>query len=254
MVLSGFRDDLFLRKVVLVTGAARGIGLATSQAFAILGARVVMVDRDEKELAEAARAMGPGHLALPLDIGDYGAVSRGAARVAKDMGAVDVIVNNAGIFERSPMTDPKSVETWRRILSVNADGPFHVAHAFLDLLRATKGAIVNVASTRAYTAATHAPAYTASKGAIVSLTKALAVEFAPYGIRVNGVAPSDVRTRMTAGGGSDAAIQAALYARTPLGRPAEPQEIAALIVFLASPLASFMTGAVVPIDGGFLAT
>lgn len=254
MALDGFRGDLFAGKAVLVTGAGRGIGLAVSQAFASLGARVAMIDRDSGELEKAASCMGTGHLALSLDIGDYDAVKRGAERVAATLGALHVIVNNAGIFERSPVTDARSIEAWRRIFSVNADGPFHVVHAFLDAMRSSRGSIVNVASTRAYTAAEHAPAYTASKGAVVALTKALAVELAPSGIRVNGVAPSDVRTRMTAGEGSDSAIQAALYARTPLGRPAEPEEIAALIVFLASPLASFMTGAVVPIDGGFLAT
>ncbi|MFO0997805.1 MAG: SDR family NAD(P)-dependent oxidoreductase [Alphaproteobacteria bacterium] len=254
MVLSGFRDGLFAGKGVLVTGAARGIGLSTAEAFAALGARVALIDRDGDEVREAARKLGSAHLALPLDISDYDAVARAAARVAQEVGALHVVVNNAGIFERSPVTEERTVESWRRIFSVNADGPFHVVHAFLGALRESRGSIVNLASTRAYTAAAHAPAYTASKGAVVALTKALAVELAPHGIRVNGVAPSDVRTRMTAGGGSDAAIQAGLYERTPLGRPAEPEEIAALIVFLASPLASFMTGAVVPIDGGFLAT
>ncbi len=251
--LAGFCADLFAGKTVLITGAARGIGLATARAFAATGARVVLADADEDELAHAARTFPPMHARQVFDIADAGAVHRAAARVADQVGPVDVVVNNAAIFRRSALAEADAAATWRAIQAVNADGPFHVVHAFLPQLRATKGNVVNLASTRGYTAAANAPAYTASKGAVIALTKALAVELAPFHIRVNAVAPSDVRTRMTAAP-EDGATQAQLYARTPLGRPAEPEEIAAPIVFLASPLAAFITGTVLAVDGGFMAS
>lgn len=251
LVLPGFAPDLFKDRCVVVTGAARGIGLATARAFAALGARVAQADADKSELKRAA--LGGAHRAYTLDIADADAVAQVARRVRAELGPAHVVVNNAGIFRRAPLDEDGALAAWRQILSVNADGPMHVVHAFLDQLRATKGAVVNLASTRGYTAAAAAPAYTASKGAVIALTKALAVELAKDGIRVNAVAPSDVRTRMTAAPG-DAAIQTQLYARTPLGRPAEPEEIAAPIVFLASPLAAFITGTVLAVDGGFMAS
>ncbi len=256
MTIMGYRDDLLAGRVALVTGAARGIGLATGRALAAAGARVVLADIDAGALARAVGEFGAA--AAPesavVDIASLESVQACAARVRERAGPVSVLVNNAGVFERVAAGDADAVAAWRRVLAVNADGPYHVTHAFLGQLRETRGTVVNVASTWAFTAAEAASAYTASKGALVAMTKALAVELAPFGIRVNAVAPSDVRTRMIEGGAGTGEIQAALYARTPLGRPAEPEEIAAAILFLASPLSSFVTGAVLPVDGGFLAT
>ena len=257
MRIEGYRDGLLAGRTALVTGAARGIGLATARALAAVGARVVLADIDADALARAASEFGVGAQkpeSVVLDIASLQAVQACAANIRERAGPVSVLVNNAGTFARVPVGEAEAVAAWRRVLSVNADGVYHVTHGFLGQLRETRGTVVNVVSTRAFTAAETASAYTASKGALVALTKSLAVELAPDGIRVNAVAPSDVRTRMIEGGARAGEIQADLYARTPLGRPAEPEEIAAAILFLASPLSSFVTGAVLPVDGGFLAT
>lgn len=257
MILPGFRDDLFAGKTVLITGASRGIGLATAQAFAACGARVGLVARDQGRLTTATRSLAGGaerHRDFIADVSNLGSVKQLADRVGRELGPVDVIVNNAGTYHRMPIGDAGAPDVWRATLSVNADGAFHVVHAFLDQLRAQRGAVVNVVSIRAFTASRHATAYSASKGALVALTKGLASELAPHGIRVNAVAPNDVRTSMSSEGATNAQAQAAVHARTPISRLAEPEEIAAPIVFLASPLAAFVTGTVLLVDGGFLAT
>lgn len=249
-VIGGYRDDLLAGHTALVTGAARGIGLAIAQALVAVGATVTLADIDDAGVKAAAQALGTRARGVQLDVTDRAAIERLAAAIP----ALSVLVNNAAIFSRCPIDDPEAAASWDRTLAVNASGPFHLIRAFLPHLRAARGVVVNIASARGFTAAERAAAYSASKGLLVMLTRSLGVELAPDGIRVNAVAPSDVVTPMTAGIYADPELGPKLMARTPLGRPATPEEIAAAVVFLASPLASFVNATVLSVDGGFLAT
>lgn len=240
--LPGYRPDLLAGSRVLVTGAAGGIGQAIAAAFRAVGAELVLLDRAEA-LAGAAAA---GGTPLPCDLADRAELRR-AAREAERRGPLAALVHCAGVFRRAPMGGADAEAAWDEALAVNLSAPFLLTRALLPALRG--GAVVHVTSTRADTAAADAPAYTASKGGLAALTAALAVDLAPQGVRVNAVAPGDTATPMSLG---DAASEA-LLARVPLGRRAMPEEVAAAVVFLASPLAAFVTGATLHVDGGFRA-
>lgn len=236
-------------KIGLVTGGARGIGRAIAAALSAAGAQVVIVDIDASDAAGAAEDIGAGCTGHGLDVSDAAACEALAARI----GPVAILVNNAGIIRPGRITDPGAPEDWQRTLAINLGGPFNMCRAFHHQLRATRGAVINLASIRSFVAAGNAAAYAASKGGVMQLTKALAVEWADDGIRVNAIAPGFVESALVADREKTPAREAAIMARTPLKRIGDPEDVGGAAVFLASDAARFITGVTLPVDGGYLA-
>ena len=177
-------------RTALITGGARGIGRAIAGALAQAGARVVLADLDRADAEATAREIGADATGRALDVSDAAACEA----LAAEIGPIAILVNNAGIIRPGLITDPGAVENWQRTLAINVGGPFNMCRAFHAQLRETRGAVINLASIRSFVAAGNAAAYAASKGAVMQLTKALAVEWAPDGIRVNAIAPGFVET------------------------------------------------------------
>jgi NAD(P)-dependent dehydrogenase (short-subunit alcohol dehydrogenase family) len=246
----------FAGQVVLVTGAGRGIGRAAAERFASAGASVALLDRDRGACeAVAARigAEGQRGLVLAADITDSAAVIDAVTRTVKTLGRLDVLVSNAGIhFGRT--IDEYTDEEIDRVVSVNLKGAFHAIRAAVPRLRETRGSIVSVSSMTALVGQDRGAVYAATKGALISLTKALALELGPDGIRVNCVCPAGVDTPLmrewAATLPDPTAVLRAQAAMHLPNRMASADEIAAAIVFLASADASFITGIALPVEGG----
>ena len=243
----------------MVTGGAGGIGRATCFALAEAGAHVLVVDRDEgkaKLAAQEIAAAGHQATARRLDVAKEPEVDACFAAIADEFGAVDVLVNNAGIAIRKPSVDLPLAD-WEAVVAVNTTGVFLCARAVARQMMAEGrgGVIVNIGSIMSLSGGGLYPniSYQTTKGALVNMTRALAVEWAPHRIRVNAVAPTYVRTEFIAPLLAQPELMAKVEAMTPLGRMAEPEEVAAAIHFLASPAASMITGHTLPVDGGFLA-
>lgn len=245
--------------VAVVTGAARGIGRAAALSLADAGARVVVADLDvaaSGEVAAEVAERGGEIWAHQADVAKEDCVEALFAEVARREGRIDVLVNNAGIAIRRPAVD-LALADWEKVIAVNMTGVFLCARSAARHMIAggRGGAVVNVASIMGLSGGGLYPniSYQTSKGAVVNMTRALAIEWAPHGIRVNAVAPTYVRTQLTAPLFENPEMAARIEAMTPLKRLAEPRDVAAAICFLASPAAAMITGHVLPVDGGFLA-
>jgi NAD(P)-dependent dehydrogenase (short-subunit alcohol dehydrogenase family) len=242
--------------LVLVTGAGQGNGQAIAAGVAAAGARVIVTDirGDSAEAtADDIRATGGTASAYRLDVTDAEACAALAERVEREIGSASVVVNNAGIIIRETIDSPRAHENWHLVLDVNVNGIFNVVHAWLPALRRTRGAIINVASIASFVGVGGALGYSPSKGAVKLLTQALARDLAADGIRVNAIAPGVIATPMTASTREDPARLAGFMTRTPLGRVGQPEELVGPVIFLASSMASYVNGVILPVDGGFLA-
>jgi len=240
------------QKVALVTGAARGIGLATARRFLAEGWRVALLDIEADLLRNAVASLGDADntLALRCDVADAAQVAKAIDQLARRFGRLDALINNAGIAVFAPLLETADAD-WNRILAVNLSGPFICTKAAVPLLReAGGGAVVNITSISAVRASTLRSAYGTSKAGLAHLTKQLAVELAGLGVRVNAVAPGPVDTAM-AKAVHTPEIRADYHDAIPLNRYGLEEELAEAIFFLSSDRSSYITGQILAVDGGF---
>ena len=245
-------------KIAVITGGTRGIGRAAAASLAEAGAGIAILDRDgaiAETTAHAIAGNGPPVSAHAADVTDEAALERAFATVVQHRGGIDILVNSAGIGLRHPAVDHPLAD-WDKVAAVNLTGVFLCSRiAARSMISRGGGAIVNLASIMGFSGGGIYPnvSYQATKGAIVNMTRALAVEWAQSGIRVNAVAPTWVRTDLTAAVLDQPGVMERIAELTPMRRLATPEEVACAILFLASPAAAMVTGHTLPVDGGFLA-
>ena len=242
--------------VAVVTGAAQGNGEAIARGLAQAGARVALGDVQidvAETVAADIRASGGEAVALPLDVATAASVTAFAASVAESLGPVEILINNAGIIRRTPIRSETFDADFEMVMAVNATGVANMVRAFLDDLKATQGRVVNLGSIMSLTAGPGMTAYAGSKGAVAQMTKALAHDLAPEGVRVNAIAPGVIETPMTEVTRANPDAIGRFMAHTPMGRPGKAEELVGPALFLASHASSYVTGAILPVDGGYLA-
>ena len=269
MIAEEYRVD---GKVAIVTGAGRGIGKATALTLAKAGANVAVVDIVAEQIAQTAEEiskLGREALAIATDVSQQDQVKRAVEQTASQLGGIDILVNNAGIFMFKPVAfipgaklpgweaagdnwdKPLTVEDWHLIVDTNLTSAFLFAREVGPyLMKQKKGKVVNVSSTAAEQGASYKSAYCVSKAGLSALTRCLASEWGPFNINVNAIAPGIVKTEMTASRLKEPKSMATILGKIPLGRLAEPREVALLILFLASGASDYLTGQIFTIDGG----
>jgi NAD(P)-dependent dehydrogenase (short-subunit alcohol dehydrogenase family) len=242
-------------KVAVITGGAAGIGWATAQRLATEVDRLALLDLHEDAARSRAHELGPDHIGIGCDVSLPDSVAVAVKAVLERFGRIDVLVNNAGIGEQALPTIDQDVAAFDRVLNVHVRGTFLMSREVARTLLAQRsGSIVNIASIAGFAGIPRRNAYGAAKAGIAAMTRAMACEWARSGVRVNAVAPGYVRTTLIDELERKGALDSrAILARTPMGRMAEPAEIAEVIAFLASPKASFITGTTLHADGGWLA-
>jgi len=233
----------YTRKTVVITGATGAIGLAFCRGFAAAGANVVAAGATAAEVEAAGRIEGVSFRVL--DVRSDEAVTRFAA----DVETIDVLLNGAGVNLRAAEHTPQG---FLDTIDINLNGTMRLSYAFHDKLAARQGAVLNICSMYSFFGAPHAPAYSASKGGVAQFTKSLAVAWAKDGIRVNALAPGWIESAMTAVPRANPTRNAELMARFPMGRWGTPEDLIGPALFMCSPLAGFVTGAILPVDGAFL--
>lgn len=245
----------FAGKAAVVTGSTLGIGLEIARRFVAEGARVVINSRNPDRVDHAVKELGPeAATGCVADVGEESAADRLVSTALESFGRLDILVNNAGISMIQPALELSGAQ-WRRCLDINLSGGFYCSRAAAAAMKARGGGvIVNVASTAGFSGFPNRVAYAASKWGLIGMTETLASEWARHQIRVNAVAPAFIKTPMdeTDSASGDYTVQD-IAARTPLGRPGTPEEVAAVVLFLASDEASYLTGAALRVDGGWLA-
>lgn len=238
-------------RIALVTGAAGGIGQASALAFAARGASVALCDvADLDETVAKVQALGVKAVALRTDVADSASVRAAVEQTVATFGRLDYAHNNAGTFVPAPLADLDEAD-WHRVIAVNLTGVFLCMRYEIPHLISSGGAIVNTASIWSFVGAGSQSAYAASKHGVAGLTRSAAADYGGQGVRINAIAPGPIRTGMTAVVPDD--VLAPIIARTTLGRMGEPAEIGEAVAWLCSPAASYVNGAVLPVDGGYLA-